>query len=546
MIIRSLFILLLITSISIWLAISNRNIADNRIGNWAETHIENSNRKYPKENCREEDEEESGGSLYSYWCESGSEYYSGYGKIKENWFYPVTKKCDVPKIKADDGNIRDVLKRVIKKCKNNDVDLRNIDTTAVTNMQDLFSKGWGRDFNGNISNWNVKNVKNMEHMFRRSAFNGDISEWDVSNVRNMNGMFRGRKGDNTPFNQSISDWELDSLTHAKEMFKHSNFNKDISQWSPKDLVNTKEMFRFSAFDGDLSTWRFPDIKNIEGMFWDSKFDCKTIPTTWLTYPVKNGSFTSCGVSNIEAQLKSTNQSLWVALIALWGLFLLILWPLINKMEKNRKKENKQKNTSLEHLNMSLKQSIGIINMIFSKIRKDEDSKFVTKNTEIIEQTLNKMSVISSRVISSTYCKTRISELFSYAGLGSKIDGNLNEFIKGNKRLELQLKDSALEAIKIVVDSMTSPSDTTNNLKINIKNVRLNNFKNPVNLIFFKEAIEIKISNTGLNNIDAVNQHAEELKLAKEFIELQHYGKFKTNKTGSEVVITLPIKKIEHY
>ena len=79
--------------------------------------------------------------------------------------------------------------------------------------------------------------------------------------------------------------------------------------------------------------------------------------------------------------------------------------------------------------MSLKQSIGIINMIFSKIRKDEDSKFVTKNTEIIEQTLNKMSVISSRVISSTYCKTRISELFSYAGLGSKIDGNLNEFTK---------------------------------------------------------------------------------------------------------------------
>ena len=546
MIIRSLFILLLITSISIWLAISNRNIADNRIGNWAETHIENSNRKYPKENCREEDEEESGGSLYSYWCESGSEYYSGYGKIKENWFYPVTKKCDVPKIKADDGNIRDVLKRVIKKCKNNNVDLRNIDTTAVTNMQDLFSKGWGRDFNGNISNWNVKNVKNMEHMFRRSAFNGDISEWDVSNVRNMNGMFRGRKGDNTPFNQSISDWELDSLTHAKEMFKHSNFNKDISQWSPKDLVNTKEMFRFSAFDGDLSTWRFPDIKNIEGMFWDSKFDCKTIPTTWLTYPVKNGSFTSCGVSNIEAQLKSTNQSLWVALIALWGLFLLILWPLINKMEKNRKKENKQKNTSLEHLNMSLKQSIGIINMIFSKIRKDEDSKFVTKNTEIIEQTLNKMSVISSRVISSTYCKTRISELFSYAGLGSKIDGNLNEFIKDNKRLELQLKDSALEAIKIVVDSMTSPSDTSNNLKINIKNVRLNNFKNPANLIFFKEAIEIKISNTGLNNIDAVNQHAEELKLAKEFIELQHYGKFKTNKSDSEVVITLPIKKIEYY
>lgn len=35
-------------------------------------------------------------------------------------------------------------------------------------------------------------------------------------------------------------------------------------------------------------------------------------------------------------------------------------------------------------------------------------------------------------------------------------------------------------------------------------------------------------------------------LAKEFIELQHYGKFKTNETSSEVVITLPINKIEYY
>jgi len=456
-----------------------------------------------------------------------------------------SKDSNLSVIVVNNKNIRKSVRREIAKF-GNKADLNHIDTSSVTNMQGLFSKGWGRNFNGDISNWNVENVKNMEHMFRRSAFNGDISGWDVSNVRNMNGMFRGRKDDNTSFNQSISHWELDSLTHAKEMFKHSNFNKDISQWSPKSLVNTKEMFRFSAFDGDLSTWRFSDIKNIEGMFWDSKFDCKTIPTTWLAYPVQNGSFTSCGVSDIEAQLKSTNQSLWVALIALWGLFLLILWPLISIMEKNRKLENEQKNTNLEHLNISLKQKIGIINMIFSKIRQEESSKVVTKNAEIIEQTLKEMSALSSRVISSKYINTKISELFGYAGLRSKIGGNLNEFIKGNKRLELQLKDSALEAIKIVVDSMTSPSDTSNNLKINIKNVRLNNFKNPVNLIFFKEAIEIKISNTGLNNIDAVNQHAEELKLAKEFIELHHCGKFKTNKSDSEVVITLPINKIEYY
>jgi hypothetical protein len=236
----------------------------------------------------------------------------------------------------------------------------------------------------------------------------------------------------------------------------------------------------------------------------------------------------------------------MALTALWGLFLVILWPLISKMEKIRKLENKQKNTNLEHLNISLKQNIGIINMIFSKIHQEESSKVAIKNTEIIEQTLKEMSTLSSRVISSKYINTKISELFGYAGLRSMIDGNLNEFIKNNKDLELQLKDSALEAVKIVVDSLTNLSDTKNNLQIHVQKVKLNNFKNPANLIFFKEAIEIKISNKGLNNIDINNQHAEELMLAKEFVELQHYGKFKTNKTGSEVVITLPIKKIEHY
>ena len=41
----------------------------------------------------------------------------------------------------------------------------------------LFHKS---EFNGDISNWNVSNVKDMSSMFETSKFNGDISEWDVS------------------------------------------------------------------------------------------------------------------------------------------------------------------------------------------------------------------------------------------------------------------------------------------------------------------------------------------------------------------------------
>ena len=47
---------------------------------------------------------------------------------------------------------------------------------------------WSK-FNGDISQWNVSNVKNMSCMFQCSNFNRDISKWDVSNVTKISGMF---------------------------------------------------------------------------------------------------------------------------------------------------------------------------------------------------------------------------------------------------------------------------------------------------------------------------------------------------------------------
>ena len=42
------------------------------------------------------------------------------------------------------------------------------------------------NFNGDISNWDVSNVKRMSQMFRGCrSFNQDISDWDVSNVKDM-------------------------------------------------------------------------------------------------------------------------------------------------------------------------------------------------------------------------------------------------------------------------------------------------------------------------------------------------------------------------
>jgi surface protein len=84
----------------------------------------------------------------------------------------------------------------------------------VNDLQGMFYK---TKFNGDISQWNTSNVRNMAIMFAASDFDGDISNWDVSNVENM-----------------------------EYLFKNSKFNGDISNWMPLKLENCMNMFDENA------------------------------------------------------------------------------------------------------------------------------------------------------------------------------------------------------------------------------------------------------------------------------------------------------------
>ena len=149
----------------------------------------------------------------------------------------------------DLGELRQIITDTVKE-KGLDCDLNFIDTSKITDMTLLFNAQKLQGFNGDISKWDVSNVKSMECMFMNSYFNGDISKWDVSNVENMECMFA-----NSKFNQDISKWDVSSVETMRSMFEDSVFNRDISRWTPRKLRYADNMFTKSKFSRDLSKWK---------------------------------------------------------------------------------------------------------------------------------------------------------------------------------------------------------------------------------------------------------------------------------------------------
>ena len=153
------------------------------------------------------------------------------------------------------------------------MDLHNLDTSAITVMAVLFNGGSNLTTVGDLSDWNTSNVTIMRGMFQRASSLtniGDLSEWQTGNVTDMAGMFFNAT--NLTNIGDLSKWQTGNVTNMYGMFYNATNLTNIGNldnWDTSKVTNMSYMFDHVTNltnIGDLSKWQTGNVTNMANMF----------------------------------------------------------------------------------------------------------------------------------------------------------------------------------------------------------------------------------------------------------------------------------------
>lgn len=133
---------------------------------------------------------------------------------------------------------------------------------GVTDLSQAFYNA--KQFNGDISGWDVSRVTRMESMFSgATAFNGDISGWDTSSLQSMHNMFTHAKS----FNQYLGDWDTSNVASMEGLFSYAAaFDQPIGSWDVSKVKSMANMFSSSGFNEPIADWDVSAVEDMSGLF----------------------------------------------------------------------------------------------------------------------------------------------------------------------------------------------------------------------------------------------------------------------------------------
>lgn len=139
-------------------------------------------------------------------------------------------------------------------------DVSNFDTRQVTSMELMFADA--DEFDG-ILDWDTRNVENVKEMFARcTKFKGQgIEKWNTSRVRTMSGMLRL----NGVIDIDLSGWDTSSVEDMSYLFLNcfSFRGKGLEVWNVSNTINFSNFANNAPrFNPNLRYW---DVSNAESM-----------------------------------------------------------------------------------------------------------------------------------------------------------------------------------------------------------------------------------------------------------------------------------------
>lgn len=130
-----------------------------------------------------------------------------------------------------------------------------------------------------IGNWDTRNFTNtISVFFNQTSFNQDLGGWDMSSNTNMGSMFRCQNVVGT-FNNggtdTIKNWNTSNVTKMNSVFLgQTSFNQPIGSWNTSNVDDMSFMFNVSNFAGifnqDLSNWNTSKVTTMVSMFYNQR------------------------------------------------------------------------------------------------------------------------------------------------------------------------------------------------------------------------------------------------------------------------------------